>query len=113
MPDYLDHFWDTNFKPSKLGQGILSMPFSQISEANQKFLELNKPFRCLAETKKTRLGLVGRDYFTVEPLYALLEPKTGCTLLPNSNHVDMSRLSSRDDQLYKELISLIADCKFQ
>jgi len=88
------------------------MPYSQIREANKQFLELNKPFRCLAETKRTQLGLVGRDYFTVEPLYALLEPKTG-TLLPNTNHVDMSRLSSRDDQLYKELISLITDCKFQ
>jgi len=52
---------------------------------NNKFFDRGIPFRCLAENKKTNLGLVGRDYFTVEPQHAALD--TAKTVLLDVDHV--------------------------
>jgi hypothetical protein len=66
IPDHVQHLIETGFTPSRAGQSIFDMNQSSIDESNNNFLARKIPFRCLAENRKTNLGLVGREYFTVE-----------------------------------------------
>lgn len=109
VPEYVDHFLETGFAASSAGKSIFEMEQSQIDQLNQKFLNLEIPFRCLAENKTTKLGLVGRNYFSVEPHHAALDPAR--TILVDADHVQISRTKSKESELFRALSSLITECQ--
>ena len=72
------------------------------------------PYKCLLESDKTYMSLVGLSFFTVEHEFGRLEDPSrnnandvrvvdGCT------HHEITRTNSKDSVLYKTLIDLIKE----
>ena len=73
---------------------------------------MNIPFKCLLESDKTYMALVGLSYFTVEHAFGRLENPTrdnDTRIVDGCTHHDITKTNSKDSVIYKALVDLIKE----
>ena len=87
VEEFVDHFYLAGFPLSNASKPFDSKGgLDSISAKNEHLLDLGIPHKCIAESNRTHMALVGRSYFTVAPRFAKLDKSAEITLAEGRNH---------------------------